>query len=100
MELAKSEEQRRLICLTTLVPYRFARSFFVGPQVPEHRVRTLQEAFDKTMMDPAFLSEAKKARLEVDPVKGPKVRSSVLEFFDTPAEDKTKVIKLLTGENQ
>jgi tripartite-type tricarboxylate transporter receptor subunit TctC len=100
LELAKSKEQRRLIRLTTLVPYRFARSLFMGPRVPEDRVRTLQEAFDKTMMDPAFLSEAKKARLEVDPVKGPKVRSSVLEFFDTPAEDKTKVIKLLTGENQ
>jgi tripartite-type tricarboxylate transporter receptor subunit TctC len=100
LELAKSKEQRRLIRLTTLVPYQFARSFFVGPKVPEERVRTLQGAFDKTMMDPAFLSEAKRARLEVDPVKASKVRSSVLEFFNTPAEDKTKVVKLLTGTNQ
>jgi len=98
MEIAKSEEQRRLIRLTTLLPYQFARSFMVGPKVPESQVRTLQQAFDKTMMDPAFLAEAKKARLEVDPVKGPKARSYVLEFLNAPAEDKSKVIQLLTGE--
>lgn len=99
LELAKSEEQRRLIRLTTLVPYQFARSLILGPKVPETQVRTLQEAFDKTMADPEFLAEAKKARLEVDPVKGPKVHSFVQEFFNTPAEDKSKVLKLLTGSN-
>ena len=98
MELAKSEEQRRLIRLTTLVPYQFARSFIVGPKVPENRVRTLQEAFDKTMMDPDFLAEAKKARLEVDPVKGPKVYSFVREFFEIPAAEKSKILELLTGK--
>lgn len=99
LEIAKSEEQRRLIRLTTLLPYQFARLFIVAPEVPESQVRTLQQAFDKTMMDPAFLAEAKKARLEVDPVKGPKVHSFVRLFLDMPAKDKSKVIKLLTGEN-
>ncbi len=99
LELAKSDEQRRLIRLTTMLPYQFARSFIMGPKVPESQVRTLQEAFDKTMMDSDFLAEAEKARLEVEPVKGPKVRSFVLEFLGMPAADKSKVVKLLTGEN-
>ena len=98
MEIAKSEEQRRLIRLTTLVPYQFARSFIVGPKVPESQVRTLQSAFDKTMTDPDFLAEAKRARLEVDPVKGSKVHSFVREFFDMPAADKSKVLELLAGK--
>lgn len=98
LEIAKSEGQRRLIRLTTLVPYQFARSFIVGPKVPESQVRILQEAFDKTMTDPDFLAEAKKARLEVDPVKGSKVHSFVREFFNMPAEDKANVRKLLTGK--
>jgi tripartite-type tricarboxylate transporter receptor subunit TctC len=99
LESAKSKEQRSLIRLTTLVPYQFARSLILGPKVPEDRVRTLREAFDKTMRDRDFLADAKKARIVVDPVNGSKLHSFIREFFGMPAKARSKVLKLLTGEN-
>ena len=41
-----------------------------APGVPEDRVKALRDAFDATMKDPAFIAEAEKAQLELDPVSG------------------------------
>lgn len=93
--LAKTEEDRQLIRLTTLVPYQFARPFLMGPRVPIERVGTLQRAFEKTMADPEFLAEAKKARLAINPLTGAKLLSSVDEFLNMPSGIRAKVTKLL-----
>ena len=93
--LAKTDEARRLIRLTTLVPYQFARPFLMGPRVPKERVLALQTAFEKTMADPDFLGEAKKTHLAVNPLDGQQLLSSVEEFLTMPADIKTKVIDLL-----
>jgi len=93
--LAKTPEDRQLIRLTTLVPYQFARPFLMGPRVPTERVRTLQSALQKTMADPGFLAEAKKARLAINPLEGAKLLSSIQEFLTMPADVKAKVVKLL-----
>lgn len=98
LDFTRNEEQRRLIRLTTLVPYQFARSFIVGPKVPKDRVRTLQRAFDKTMVDRDFVAEAKRARLIIEPIKGTKIQSFVLEFLKMPEKPKAKVLGLLTGK--
>ena len=39
----------------------------VGPGVPADRVAALRKAFDDTMKDPAFLADAKKRGLDIDP---------------------------------
>lgn len=93
--LAKTPDQRQLIRLTTLVPYQFARPFLVGPQVPAEHVETLRETFQKTMADPEFLAEAKKAHLEINPVDGKKLAASVDEFLNMAPEVQAKVVELL-----
>lgn len=98
LEFARNEEQRHMIRLATLVPYQFARSFIVGPKVPKDRVRTLQRAFDKTMVDKVFVAEAKRARLTIEPIKGAKILSFVLEFLKMPEKPKAKVLELLIGK--
>lgn len=97
-QLAKTDAQRRLIHLTTTVPYRFARAFLVGPKVPKERVAQLRKAFDATMADPEFLAEAKKRRVEINPVKGADLQSSVGEFLGMPAEDKARVLAVVEGK--
>jgi tripartite-type tricarboxylate transporter receptor subunit TctC len=97
-QLAKTDEQRRLIRLTTTVPYQFARAFLVGPQVPKERVAQLRKAFDATMADPAFLAEAKKGRLEVRPITGADLQSYVKEFLEMPPEEKKKVLGVVAGK--
>jgi tripartite-type tricarboxylate transporter receptor subunit TctC len=44
-----------------------ARAMAVGPGVPKERVAALRKAFEATMKDPAFLAEAKKRNLEINP---------------------------------
>ncbi len=45
----------------------FGRAMAVGPGVPADRVAVLRKAFDDVMKDPAFLAEAEKRKLDIDP---------------------------------
>jgi tripartite-type tricarboxylate transporter receptor subunit TctC len=45
----------------------FGRAMAVGPGVPKDRVEALRKAFDAVMKDPAFLADAAKRRLDIDP---------------------------------
>mgnify|MGYP003575755258 FL=1 len=40
------------------------------PGTPKDRVQTMRAAFLATLKDPAFVSEAEKSKLDVDPVTG------------------------------
>ena len=40
------------------------------PGVPEDRLAALRRAFDATMKDPAFIAEAEKLQLEIEPMTG------------------------------
>ena len=97
-ELAKTDAQRRLIRLTTTVPYQFARAFLVGAKVPKERVAQLRKAFDATMADPEFLAEAKKRRVEIDPVRGADLQNYVQEFLGMPADEKARVLAVVEGK--
>jgi tripartite-type tricarboxylate transporter receptor subunit TctC len=45
----------------------FGRAMAVGPGVPADRVAALRKAFDETMKDPAFLADAEKRHVDIDP---------------------------------
>lgn len=97
-QLAKTEEQKRLVRLTTTVPYQYARSFLVGPKVPKERVAEIRQAFEKTMTDPGFLADAKKGRLKISPIKGTDLQLYVREFLGMPADQKAKVLGVVAGK--
>ncbi len=48
-----------------------ARPYSVPPGMPKGRLRILQKAFMETLRDPELLAEAKKSKLEIDPMDGP-----------------------------
>ena len=83
-ELAGSEDARRLIDLAQ-APYQIARPFVAPPGVPEDRALALQEAFRATVIDPAFLAEAKKLNLEISPVDGVRAKKLIEEMAAAPA---------------
>jgi tripartite-type tricarboxylate transporter receptor subunit TctC len=60
------------------------------PNVPEARIKILRAAFMKTMQDPAFLAEAQKLSIEVDPVTGEKMQELVarISSFDRSVIDR------------
>jgi tripartite-type tricarboxylate transporter receptor subunit TctC len=67
-----------------LTRQEMGRPFALPPGVPAERVALLQRAFDETMKDPAFLSEAKRLQMEVDPLTGPAVAALVKKAYSAP----------------
>ncbi len=95
MNFAKTEDQRHMVRLATLVPYQFARAFYTPPAVPVKRVRVLQEAFEKTLADKEYLIQSEKAGLINEPISGNKVRSFVQEFLMMPERLRSKVLRMV-----
>jgi hypothetical protein len=52
--------------------------------VPADRVAALRKAFDDTMKDPVFLTEAKRFKLDVNPMRGEDIQKLVAEILATP----------------
>jgi hypothetical protein len=61
---------------------------------PEH-VTILREAFIKTTKDPAFLAEAKKKRLDIDPSGGEEMATLAKEVMSQPPEVIERIKKLM-----
>jgi tripartite-type tricarboxylate transporter receptor subunit TctC len=73
----------------------FGRPFFLPPGVPVDRVEALRRAFDATVKDPAFLGEAARARIDIDPLRGEEVQALVEEVSKTPADVVARVREAL-----
>jgi tripartite-type tricarboxylate transporter receptor subunit TctC len=62
------------------------RPFLLPPGVPADRVKALRAAFDATMKDPVMLEEAKKQKVEIDPVSGEQINALLDKAFATPPD--------------
>jgi tripartite-type tricarboxylate transporter receptor subunit TctC len=78
---AKSEEGRRLIQAAIHDISDLMRPYALPPGTPRERVLMLQQAFQNALKDPAFLEEATKAKLTLDPVSGEELKSKVNSLF-------------------
>lgn len=63
---------------------QFARPFLAPPGLPAPVVAVLRRGFDAATKDPALLSEARKERLDTDPVDGETVQQLVSALYATP----------------
>jgi hypothetical protein len=59
--------------------------------VPPARLEVLRRAFDATMKDPAYLAEADKLKVDVEPLTGEQVAALVEQVARTPAETVARV---------
>jgi tripartite-type tricarboxylate transporter receptor subunit TctC len=85
MEFARDEptrQQLRLLILTQDLD----RPVLAPPGVPAERVQMLREAFNATMVDPAFRADAEKLRLTLDWVRGEEVARTLAAAYAMPAE--------------
>jgi len=80
-----NERQRQVIKLV-LSRQVMGRPFAAPPDIPEERKQALRKAFDQTMTDPAFLDEASKTKLDVNPVAGAEVDRMVRDIYQTPKD--------------
>jgi tripartite-type tricarboxylate transporter receptor subunit TctC len=78
---AKSEETRQLIQVGIHDAADVARPFVMPPGTPKDRVQAMRAAFLATLKDPAFLAEAEKSKLDVDPVTGEELEKIVAGLY-------------------
>jgi tripartite-type tricarboxylate transporter receptor subunit TctC len=90
LDLARTDEERAALNLM-LARLEYGRPFFLPPNVPAVRVEALRRAFDLTMKDPAYLAEADKLKIEVDPLSGEQVAALVEQVSRTPADTVARV---------
>jgi tripartite-type tricarboxylate transporter receptor subunit TctC len=83
MDFAKTDEERRIFRLV-FARQPMGRPFLAPPGVPADRTATLRKAFMDTMKDRAFLAEAEKMQLEINPVAGDAVQAIVQDVYQTP----------------
>ena len=66
---------------TWAASYEFQRPFSLPPGAPPERLQTLRKAFAATLRDPALLAEAKKMKLDIDPVSGEDIDGYVKQIY-------------------
>ncbi len=84
-DLATNAKHREIFEFLCLVP-AMGRPFFMPAGVPAERVAAVRTAFAATMKDPAFLDEAKRARLDVVPLTGEEIAGIVAKKFAAPED--------------
>jgi len=78
---AKSEDARRLIEVGIHDAADIARPFVMPPGTPKGRVQIIRQAFLATLKDPAFVAEAEKSKLDIDPVSGEALEKIVAGIY-------------------
>jgi tripartite-type tricarboxylate transporter receptor subunit TctC len=67
-----------------LIRQEMGRPFALPPGVPADRVTALRRAFDATLRDTAFLAEAEKLSLEIDPLTGEQISALLQKAYSAP----------------
>lgn len=85
VDLAVTPTQKQVINLA-IAPQGVARPFAAPPDIPADRLKTLRQAFNKTMKDKSFLEDAEKQKLDVNPMTGEEIAKIVSDLYETPKE--------------
>ena len=83
VDLTKDQETAQIMKLF-LAAQEMARPFAAPPGIPEDRKAALIAAFEATMKDPEFLSEAQKLSIDVAPVTAAHLNSLLADLYATP----------------
>lgn len=95
IELAKTDEARKLIDTGIHATASITRPYALPPGTPTDRVQLLRRAFRETMRDKDFVAEAVKSKLDVDPVTGEEVEKIVSSLFKLDAALIAKMAEVL-----
>jgi tripartite-type tricarboxylate transporter receptor subunit TctC len=94
-DLVAGEPQReavaRFLSLTTAI----SRPLAAPPHVPQDRVTLLRRAFDATMRDEAFLAEAERLKIDIDPMTGEDTEAAIRQILATPPDVITRTQEAL-----
>ena len=95
MDRYKVGEAGRSLTKVILASGDMGRPIVAPPGVPPERVKILRDAFDKTVTEAAFLAEAERRRLEIDPTRWDEMESLAKAVMVTPPDVVARMRKLL-----
>ena len=78
-----SEPVKKQVLELILMRQELGRPLAAPPGVPADRLEILRRAFDDTMKDPAFLAEAGKLQLEIEPLDARAIEALLANAFAT-----------------
>jgi tripartite-type tricarboxylate transporter receptor subunit TctC len=85
LDLAKTPDQKNVIEVLNS-PGELGRPFIVARQVPSERVAILRAALQAMLKDEAFLADAKKQKLLLDPVEGEEAEKITKQIYAAPPD--------------
>lgn len=95
IELAKTDEARKLIQAGIHDTAAITRPYALPPGTPKDRVQILRRAFRETLKDKDFLAEALKSKLDIDPLGGEEVEKIVAGLFKLDRATVAKMAEIL-----
>ena len=95
MDQYKTTDSSRRLAAVILAANEIGRPIIATPGIPADRVKIFREAFMKTVNDPDLLEDAKKKRLDLDPVSGEELEKLGKEIMAQPPDVIERMKKLL-----
>jgi hypothetical protein len=93
-DLVKTEQDRQVLTLI-FGPWAYGRPVLAPEGIPEDRLTVLRSAFVATLKDDAFLAEARKLNLEIQPLPPEVIRDTVARIYQTPDDVIQRTRKIL-----
>ena len=85
IDLASTDRQRAILKLI-FSRQTLGRPFAAPPGIPGDRKAALRSAFDQAMRDPGLLADAKKRKIEINPVSGAKIDILMADLYRSPPD--------------
>jgi tripartite-type tricarboxylate transporter receptor subunit TctC len=95
MDKYKTDDTGRRLANLVLAGGEFGRPYVLPPNKPADKVKTIREAFVKTLKDEAMLADAKASNLDVEPSSAEELEKLAKEVTNQPPDIVAKMKKLL-----
>jgi tripartite-type tricarboxylate transporter receptor subunit TctC len=95
IDLAKTEEQKKLIEIVVHLANDYTRPFAVPPGTPKDRVDILRKALQDTAKDEAFVAELNKMNFTLDPTSAEVLTSAIANSAKMDQATKAKLKEIL-----
>jgi tripartite-type tricarboxylate transporter receptor subunit TctC len=95
MDKHKTDDAGRRLANLILAAGEFGRPYVLPPNTPADKVKTIREAFVKTLKDEAALADAKANKLDIEPSTAEELDRLAKEVISQPPDIVAKMKKLL-----
>jgi tripartite-type tricarboxylate transporter receptor subunit TctC len=96
-DLAAAEDDKILLDVAN-APLAFGRPFVLPPGVPAERVAAWRQAFSDAYRDPAFIAEAARQQIDIDPSSGEQMQEMLARAYTAPPQVIARLRSLYEAE--